>query len=78
MHGECNLALQMASTEKLDTRTVIKFSQQQVDTPSKTLKSASTLGKHAVSRTVFSIDTHALEKELQASTTRKEEGERRK
>jgi len=51
---ECILALQMASTEKLETRAVIKFCQQQGGTPSKTLKeSAATHRKHAVSRTVF-------------------------
>jgi len=27
LHGECNLALQMASTEKLETRGAIKFCQ---------------------------------------------------
>jgi len=42
LHGECNLALQMASTEKLETRAVIKFRQQQGDTPSKTLKESAT------------------------------------
>jgi len=58
LHGECNLALQMASTEKLETRSVIKFRQQQGDTPSKTLKeSAATHRKHAVSRTVY-FDWH--------------------
>jgi len=38
LHGECNLALQMGSMEKLETPAVTKFSQQQGDTPSKTLK----------------------------------------
>ena len=39
---------------KIETRAVIKFCQQQVGTPSKTLKErAATQGKHAVSRTVF-------------------------
>ena len=38
LHCECNLALQMASTEKLETQAVITFFQQQGDTPSKTLK----------------------------------------
>jgi len=41
LHGECNLALQMASTEKIETRSVIKFRQQQGYTPSKTLKKCS-------------------------------------
>jgi len=36
LHGECNVALQMVSTEKLETRAVIKFCQQQGGTPSKT------------------------------------------
>jgi len=54
LHGECNLALQMASTEKNETRAVITFRQQQGDTPSKTFKeSAATHRKHAVTRTVF-------------------------
>ena len=63
--GECNLALQMASTEKLETRAVpvIKFHLQQGDTPSKTLKeSAATHRKHAVSRTVF-FDWHTCFRE---------------
>jgi len=30
LHGECNLALQMASTEKLETRAVIKFCSSKV------------------------------------------------
>jgi len=34
LHGECNLALQMASTEKLETRAVVKFCQQQDGTSS--------------------------------------------
>jgi len=38
LHKECNLPLQMASTEKLETRAVIKLAQQQGDTPPKTLK----------------------------------------
>jgi len=38
LHSECNLPLQMASTEKLETRAVIKLAQQQGDTPPKTLK----------------------------------------
>jgi len=38
LHSECNSALQTASTEKLETRAVIKFCQQQGGTPSKTLK----------------------------------------
>jgi len=63
LHGECNLALQMASTEKLETRSVIKFRQQQGDTPSKTLKeSAATHRKHAVSRTVY-FDWHTCFRE---------------
>jgi len=54
LHGECNLALYIASTEKLETWAVIKFCQQQGDNPSKTLKeSAATHRTHAVSRTVF-------------------------
>jgi len=54
LHGECKLAFQMASTDKLETRAVIKFRQQQGDTPSKTLKeSAATNRKHAVSRIIF-------------------------
>jgi len=59
LHCECNLALQMASTEKLETQAVIKFCQQQGGTPSKTLKErAATHRKHAVSRTVFfDLDT---------------------
>ena len=69
----------MASTEKLETRAVIKFCQQQGGTPSKTLKeSAATHRNHAVSRTVCLIGTHVLEKEPQASTTRTGGGERRK
>jgi len=48
----------MASTEKLETRAVIKFCQQQGGTPSITLKeSAATHRKYAVSRTVF-FDWH--------------------
>ena len=44
----------MASTEKLETRAVIKFPQQQGDNSPKTLKeNAATHGKHAVSRTVY-------------------------
>ena len=79
LHGECNLALQMASTEKLETRAVIKFCQQQGGTLSKTLKeSKATHRKHAVAAQCFSIGTNALEKEPQASSTRKGEGERRK
>jgi len=50
LHGEYNLALQMASTEKLETRAV----------------------------QYISIGIHVLEKKPQASTTSKEEGERRK
>jgi len=43
----------MASTEKLETWAVIKFSQQQGYNSPKTLKeNAATHGKHAVSRTV--------------------------
>jgi len=58
LHGECKLAFQMASTEKLKTWAVIKFRQQQGDTPSKTLKeSAATHRKHAVSRIIF-FDWH--------------------
>jgi len=37
LYDECNIALQMSSTEKLETRAVIKFCQQQGGTPSKTL-----------------------------------------
>ena len=79
LHGECNLALQMVSTEKLETRAVI-ICQQQGGTPSKTLKekSAATHRKHAVSGTVFFDGTNVIEKEPQASTTSKGEGERRK
>jgi len=48
----------MTSTEKLETRAVIKFCQQQGGTPSKTLKeSVATHRKHAVSHTVF-FDWH--------------------
>jgi len=72
----------MASTEKLKTRAVIKFSQQQGDNSPKTLKeNAAAHGKHAVSRTVYfdwHTFVHVLEKEPQALTTSKEEGERRK
>jgi len=54
LHGECNLALQIASTEKLETPAVIKFSHQQRDTSPKTLKESAALHKkHAVSRTVY-------------------------
>ena len=72
----------MASTEKLKTRAVIKFSQQQGDNSPKTLKeNAAAHGKHAVSRTLYfdwHTFVHVLEKESQALTTSKEEGERRK
>ena len=69
LHGECNLALQMASTEKL----VIKFRQQQGDTPSKTLKeSAATHRKHAVSRTLF-FDWHTCFREETTSINDTEE-----
>jgi len=53
----------MASTEKLETPAVIKFSHQQRDTSPKTLKdSAATHGKHAVSRTVY-FDWHTCFRE---------------
>jgi len=53
----------MASTEKLETQEVIKFCQQQGDTPSKTSKeSAATHRKHAVSCTVF-FDWHTCFRE---------------
>ena len=79
LHGEYNLALQMASTEKLETRAEIKFSQQQGETSPKTLKEM-----HLRTRSMqwaaqyISIGIHVLEKKPQASTTSKEEGERRK
>jgi len=58
LHSECNLPLKMASTEKLETRAVIKLAKQQGDTPLKNSeKSAATHDKHAVSRTVF-FDWH--------------------
>ena len=49
----------MASIEKLETRAVIKFCQQQGGTPSKAFKErAATHRKHAVSRTwFFDLDT---------------------
>jgi len=78
LHGECNLALQMASTEKLETLVVIKFRQQQCDTPSKTLKeSAATHRKHAVIRTVF-FDWHKCFREGTTSINDTEERGRKK
>ena len=47
MHCECNLALQMASTEKLETRAVRWHSVQNIK------KRAATHRKHAVSSKVF-------------------------
>jgi len=41
LHGESFLAIQIASTETLETRAVIKLCQQQRGTPSKTLKKSS-------------------------------------
>ena len=78
LHGEYNLALKMASIEKLETRAVIKFGQQQGGTPSKSLKErAATHRKHAVSRTVFFDWDTCFSEEPRASTTRKGEGEKR-
>jgi len=77
-HGECNLALQMASTEKIETQAVIKFRQQQGDTPSKTIKeSAATYRKHAVSRTVL-FDWHTCFREGTTSINDTEERGRKK
>ena len=77
LHGECNLALQMASTEKIETRAVIKFRQQGY-TPSKTLKeSAATHRKHVVSRTVF-FDWHTCFREGTTSINDTEERGRKK
>jgi len=79
LHGEYNLALQMASTEKLETRAVIKCSQQQGDTSPKTLKEMQLRTRSMQwAAQYISIGIHVLEKDPQASTTSKEEGERRK
>jgi len=53
-------------TEKLETRAVINFSQQQGDTPSKTLKKVQLhvrTGNMQWAAQYFSIGTHVLEKE---------------
>ena len=75
LHRECNLALQMASTEKLETRAVVKFCQQQGGTPSKTLKKSEATHKmHAVSRTVF-FDWHKwLREEITSINDKKGRG----
>ena len=73
LHGECNLALLMASTERIESRAVVEFGQQQGDTPSETLKeSAATHRKHAVSRTVF-FDWHTCLREGTTSINDTEE-----
>ena len=74
LHSGYNLALQMASTEKLETRAVIKFSQQQGDNYPKTLnENVTTQGKYAVSRTVY-FDWHTCFREGTTSINDKEEG----
>ena len=80
LHGECNQALQMVSTEKLETHAVIKMFL------AATWHYVQNIGKKVQLRTesmqwaaqFFSIDTNVKEKKPQASTTRKEEVERRK
>jgi len=57
----------MTSTKKLKTGKVIKFSQQQGDPPSKTLKQVQLCtGNMQFAAKFFSIGTHVLEKEPQA------------
>jgi len=54
LHSECNRALQMASTEKLETPAVIKFSHQQRDTSPKTLKEREACSEpHSIFRLVL-------------------------
>ena len=75
---ECKQVSQMASTAKLEIRAIIKFCQQQGDTPSKMFeKIAATHGKNAVSRTVV-FDWHKHFKEGNTSLTDKEGRGRKK
>jgi len=69
----------MASTEKLETRAVVKFCQQQGGTPSKTLKKSEATHKmHAVSRTVF-FDWHKwLREEITSINDKKGRGRKNK
>lgn len=71
-------SVKMASTEKLEIRAIIKFCQQQGDTPSKTFETiAASHRKHAVSRTMV-FDWHKYFREGNTSITDKEGRGRKK